>query len=184
MRELPILFSAEMVKAILDGRKTVTRRVKRPNYKPGDLLWVKETYCHGVEWDDSKPGEVDPLCGGNDIWYFADGDRPTEGWGKKRSSRFMPKWVARIFLEVVSVRAERLQVITGGEAIREGIEIGSAHGEPAYYLYDSRLHYTPDPIESFQTLWDKLNHKRGYGWVTNPWVWRIEFKLKSIIINK
>ena len=195
--EKPIIFSAEMVKAILDGRKTVTRRVMIPQpvlvtagsgreklciwvnsggcwycpieyavqnklarYQVGDLLWVKETYCHGIEWDDCKPSEVDPLCGGNDIWYFADGERPTEGWGKKRSSRFMPKWVARIFLEVVSVRAERLQVVSWADIRQEGVDC------PDFSLR-----------KAFKELWDKLSHKRGYGWVTNPWVWRIEFKI-------
>jgi hypothetical protein len=86
------------------------------HYNVGDLLWVKESYCHGIEWDDCEPSEVDPLCGGNDIWYFADGKRPTEGWGKKRSLKSMPKWVAREWLEVVSVQVERLQDISSGEA--------------------------------------------------------------------
>lgn len=146
-----------MVKAILDGRKTVTRRIckdqtakkymyvknceqypstlgktytgwakdcgfsfllpTKPPYQKGDLLWVRETYCYGIEWDDTKPGDVDPLCGGNDIWYLADGERPSEGWGKTRSGRFMTKWAARIWLEVLDVRAERLQEITGEDAM-------------------------------------------------------------------
>jgi len=204
--EKPIIFSAEMVKAILDGRKTVTRRVLIPQpvlvtaesgreklciwvnsggcwycpieyavqnklarYQVGDLLWVKETYCHGVEWDDSKPGEVDPLCGGNDICYFADGDRPTEGWGKKRSSRVMPKWVARIFLEVVSVRAERLQVITGEEAIREGW--------PRNIELFPNINTQSKALTWFKHLWDSINAKRGYPWDNNNWVWSYEFKI-------
>ena len=177
-KELPILFSTDMVNAILDGRKTVTRRViipqpevfdragipdytcNKPRYQKGDLLWMKETYCHGLEWDDCKPSEVDPLCGGNDIWYFADGDRPTEGWGKKRSSRFMVKWATRIWLEVLSIRAERLQEIDVDDITAEGLIASS----------------NMDLIAVWIDLWDKLNAKRGYGWETNPWVMRYEFK--------
>ena len=199
--ELPILFSADMVKAILDGRKTVTRRVinipayyqlakkpqsygpddyafldmadpigtyptlVKPRYHAGDLLWVKETYCHGIEWDDCKPSEVDPLCGGNDIWYFADGERPIEGWGKKRSSRFMPKWVARIWLEVLNVRPpEKLQDISTEDCKREGITSCIKKGCPTFKT-------------AFAELWDKLNAKRGYPWDNNNWVWPYEFKI-------
>jgi len=154
-------------------------KIINPRYSPGDLLWVKETYCHGDEWDDCKPSEVDPLCGGNDIWYLADGPRPTEGWGKTRSSRFMPKWVSRTWLEVVSIRVERLQEITEEDAVAEGIEIGKVHGETAYYLYNGRACWTPNPIESFKTLWDSLNAKRGYSWDSNPWVWRISFQKRE-----
>ena len=198
VKELPIGFTVEMVKAVREGRKTVTRRViipqpknvyvtlgdpeswyteqicgERiiPRYQPGDLLWIKETYCHGIEWDDCKPSEVDPLCGGNDIWYFADGERPTEGWGKKRSSRFMPKWVARTWLKVVSVRPERLQDISPEECYAEGIESQFSKD------YKNRENIPVMPlIKRFIRLWDSINAKRGYSWESNPFVWRIEFK--------
>jgi len=195
-KELPIGFTAEMVKARQEGRKTVTRRVIKPQpevfdnagypdyvclkhrYQVGDLLWLKESYCHGIEWDDCKPSEVDPLCGGNDIWYFADGERPTEGWGKKRSSRFMPKWVARTWLEVVSVRPERVQDITDEDAIKEGIRTVQLPNKVTLY----HISTWPDPMAAdtprgaFRNLWDSINGKRGYLWASNPWVWRIEFK--------
>ena len=188
-KELPIGFTAEMVKARQEGRKTVTRRVIKPQpevfdnagypdyvclkhrYQVGDLLWLKESYCHGIEWDDCKPSEVDPLCGGNDIWYFADGERPTEGWGKKRSSRFMPKWVARKWLKVLSVRPERVQDISPEECYAEGIESQFSKD------YKNRENIPVMPlIKRFIRLWDSINAKRGYPWESNPWVWRIEFK--------
>jgi len=195
-KELPIGFTAENVKAVYEGRKTVTRRVINPQpevfdnagypdyvclkhrYQVGDLLWLKESYCHGIEWDDCKPSEVDPLCGGNDIWYFADGERPTEGWGKKRSSRFMPKWVARTWLEVVSVRPERVQDITDEDAIKEGIRTVQLPNKVTLY----HISTWPDPMAAdtprgaFRNLWDSINAKRGYPWESNPFVWRIEFK--------
>ena len=226
-KELPISFTAEMVMAIREGRKTVTRRVISENdcwrnglskkhnvvsldaaypvtdgislrvpyrhkndpdcegsncgawrvylrWGKGDLLWVKESYCHGIEWDDCKPSEVDPLCGGNDIWYFADGERPTEGWGKKRSSRFMPKWVARTWLEVVSVRPERVQDITEEDAIAEGICVDEVRGR--YQTAKGIGAYAGNARLAFRWLWDSINAKRGYLWQSNPWVWRIEFK--------
>ena len=223
-KELPILFTTKMVRAIREGRKTVARRVISendcwrnglsknhdvisldaaypvtdgsslrvlyrhkndpdcegsncgawrvyPRWGKGDLLWVKESYCHGIEWDDCKPSEVDPLCGGNDIWYFADGERPTEGWGKKRSSRFMPKWVARKWLKVVSVRPERLQDISPEECYAEGIESQFSKD------YKNRENIPVMPlIKRFIRLWNFINAKRGYPWESNPWVWRIEFK--------
>ena len=143
------------------------QRIKfaKSRYQSGDILWVRETYCHGSEWDDCKPSEIDPLCDGNDIWYFADGDRPTEGWGKKRSSRFMPKWVARTWLEVVSVRVERLQDITDEDAEKEGC------------LRISTYRTDTPCLDHFPYLWGSINLKRGYSWESNPWVWRYEFKL-------
>jgi len=223
MSEKPILFTAEMIRAIYAGRKTVTRRVNtienpgyykdatlltdgtyrfngygiadfkfyKPRYQVADLLWVKETYCHGIEWDDCKPSEVDPLCGGSDICYFADGGRPTEGWGKKRSPLFMPKWAARLWLEVVSVRPERLQDITEEDAKLEGIRGYSAHGGGTHF--NPVMIYPAFPekgggfstaIEAFECLWDSINAKRGYPWESNPWVWRIEFKEYPSIINR
>lgn len=217
MKELPILFITDMVKAILDDRKTVTRRViktisVRPDkweevywdgeiwtavfadggmevkcpYQKGDLLYVREAWW-AVEVDEIGiqyfvyEDEFETISSGGRVpkpkeLRFL--DRQDWKWGRHPSIHMLKKY-ARIWLEVLGVRAERLQEITKEDAIREGIEIGSAHGEPAYYLYDERLHYTPDPIESFQTLWDKLNKKRGYGWDNNPWVWRYEFKVKD-----
>lgn len=191
--EYPILLTGDMVRAVIDGNKTVTRRVIFPQpkeyrgqivsisdskqyWKKGDLIWVRETWSVGIEWNDTKPSEIDLLGVGDidGIWYWADGE-PCEGWGKKRPSIFMPKLFARLFLEIRDIRAERLQEINKEDAIREGIEISTDHGEPAYYLYNERLHYTPSPIESFQTLWDSINFKHGYRWKSNPWVWRIEF---------
>lgn len=222
MSEKPIIFSGEMVRAILyNDRKTVTRRViknmpikwhrgytafaNNPNgdeefiihsdcgtktiyapYNIGDMLWVRENW-----WD---LGQIE-----NEKWqglieshtvkprYVATCPDPfTERqtrflrstW-RKRPSIHMPKWVARIWLKVVSVRVERLQEITREDAISEGIEIGKVHGEIAYYRYDERACWTPDPIESFMTLWNKLNAKRDFPWESNPWVWRIEFKVKE-----
>jgi hypothetical protein len=144
---------------VIGGTHTREEFTRYAPYQVGDHLWVKETYCHGDEWDDEKPKDIDPLCGGNDVWYFADGPRPSGGWGKTRSARFMPKWAARIWLEVLDVRPEELQKITFEECLKEGLS-----AEPDQML--------PTWIQ----LWDSLNAKRGYPWELNPWVWRYEFK--------
>jgi len=162
---------AEHAFVLTNGTTNYNYHFVKPRYNVGDLLWVKESYCHGIEWDDCKPSEVDPLCGGNDIWYFADGERPTEGWGKKRSSRFMPKWVARTWLEVVSVRPERVQDISPEECYAEGIESQFSKD----YINRENIPVMP-LIKRFIRLWDSINAKRGYPWESNPFVWRIEFK--------
>lgn len=136
----PILFNTEMVRALLEGRKTVTRRVvkfkkgqnpawsgyipdgavlygsnnipaaKAP-YQPGDILWVRETW---------SPVNVRPRR----YIYKADVDRSIgEGVGLPlcwHPSIHMPKEAARIFLRVTGVRVERLQEIDGLEAFDEG----------------------------------------------------------------
>jgi hypothetical protein len=181
MSEKPILFSTEMVKAIIEGRKNVTRRVIKPQplwiadpgipfktpdadprgiikppYQPGDRLWVRET------WADNIPG-----CP-NGITYKADhidpkGDGPANPI-KWKPSIHMPKAAARIWLEVTNVRGERLREITEEDAIAEGIRIGIG-GMPYFSCR-----------EAFAALWNSLNAKRGYGWDSNPFVWAISFK--------
>lgn len=138
MKERPILFTGEMVRAILDGRKTQMRRLVRKQKYPhgtwatpdevaagyahdtrafmpplgtiGDRLWVKETHCK--------------LLSG-DIWYRADGHSVCDGlW---TPSIRMPRWASRIDLEITAVRVERVQDITEEDAKKEGItesEIG------------------------------------------------------------
>ena len=81
-------------------------------------------------------------------------------WIKWKSSRFLPKWAARIWLEVTGVKVERVQDISIKDAFAEGVSTQQAsHAQPF-----------------FQSLWDSLNAKRGYSWKSNPWVWVYEFK--------
>lgn len=187
MKERPILFSGPMVRAILDGRKTQTRRVMKwprhlavdeqtieasermncPYGRPGDRLWVKEKWCT-YPWNDHlKPSEIPHsedlfiMHDENDINYLA---TPIENYnaGKTRPSIFMPRWASRRDLEVTGVRAERVQDISGNDAIAEGIE---------YTKFDWM-----NPIRAFSALWDSINAKLGYGWDTNPWVWVVDFE--------
>jgi hypothetical protein len=164
MKERPILFSGPMVRAILEGRKTQTRRIVKPQPlciasgewimngsackygKPGDRLWVRETWW--APRDDVR-GEYKREY----IKYAA----TLDGMGQPtwKPSIHMPRWASRINLEVVSVRVERLQNISEEDARAEGI-------------------WQPNWPLSWRQLWESIN---GAGsWEANPWVWVVEFK--------
>lgn len=171
MKERPILFSGPMVRAILEGRKTQTRRVVKPQPahiagigtvlnidtitgkacpygKPGDRLWVRETW-DGVRLDG----------GGALVSYRADGDKPVTDDGRWHPSIHMPRWASRITLEVVSVRVERLQEISEEDAMAEGVALAENYR---------------GPVAHFASLWEQIN---GLGsWNANPWVWVVEFR--------
>jgi hypothetical protein len=160
MKERPILFSTPMVSAILEGRKTQTRRILKnpevsmqncPYGKPGDLLWVRETW--GIE--KRKEKRIVFKARMND--YPIQDDR----W---RPSIHMPKDAARIWLKLTEVRVERLQDITEKDAIAEGIE------DESPYFYN--------PKYSFISLWESINGEGSF--YQNPWVWVLTFEVLSI----
>jgi hypothetical protein len=196
MKERPILFSGPMVRAILEGRKTQTRRVMKPQppewvekfgytaftpfghisgrglYKhrelaekffklpygqPCDRLWVRESF-RVFNGGDGTSG----------IIYKADHQVPAEGIWKP--SIYMPRWAARITLEIVKVRIERIQDISERDAESEGVT-----GIPR----SRELYPTDDFVYPFRSLWNSINEQRGFGWDKNPWVWVIEFKVDS-----
>jgi hypothetical protein len=193
----PILFSVPMVQAIQDDRKTQTRRVIKNKYflqwtgedgftddfikdpdnlwaeqcpygKPGDILWVRETWKNY----EKAVGYGESFRIKNFLAYKADQNndniQKSSEWyeGKWKPSIFMPREAARIFLKVTNVRVERLQEIT----------VEDAHKEGCYCLYESAIPYQSLAGKSFQSIWESLNKKRGFGWDTNPWVWVIEFE--------
>lgn len=213
MKERPILFSAPMVRAILDNRKTMTRRVVNPqpercehpgetprlrwcpkcskynaqldcwipsfvwnanlgpektgassitDYcpygKPGDRLWVRETWC--CTWPfDGKHCEDGPCYKATD-----EGECGAYLTGQKwRPSIFMPRNLSRLTIEVTDVRVERLQQITEHDAEHEGVG-----------RYNESIAFTC--MGAFSDLWDVLNKKRGFSWESNPFVWVVSFK--------
>lgn len=182
MPEHPMLFSAPMVRAILDGTKTQTRRIVKPRYcgempsetledlelrgspygQPGDRLWVRES-----GWEPPFL-TTRMLRDGADTWprYIYDADDDDSAWciehgWMRRPSIHMPRWASRITLEITGVRIERLQDISRGDAMAEGCPFPNmAHGD--------------NPRHWYAELWDSIN---GPGsWDANPWVWVIEFK--------
>lgn len=200
MNEKPILFSGEMVRAILEGRKTQTRRVVKPKGvsndvaqwlhsmakgvdmpcpygQPGDQLWVRETW---------KCEELDSGLDG--VRYRADDDfraientqEASDAWcdaqrdgGKWRPSIFMPRWASRINLDIVNVRVERVQNISSLDAKAEGVS-GVWKNPPENEKYYRRVLLNPY-VANYSVLWDEINGPRGFGWDVNPWVWVVEF---------
>lgn len=165
MKSTPILFSGPMVRAILEGRKTQTRRIIKPQPScdqvnecifrcpygaPGDRLWVRETWAREL-W--SAGMDISSR-----LFYAADGHENIPiRW---RPSIHMRRSDSRITLEIVSVRVERLNDITHWDAKAEGVEC--------------LPNYTAAPVDDFRELWDSINGRGS--WDSNPWVWRIEFK--------
>jgi hypothetical protein len=194
MVERPIIFSGPMVRAILDGRKTQTRRVcklthgghlrkgkkrwhpedpeasKGCPYAVGDRLWVKETWAAPHAYDGHEPGEIGR--NGCTIHYGA-----TENLGGllARSSIHMPRWAGRITLVVTDIRVQRVQDISEADAIAEGVDT-----ERYVPVSDSAGMHScgeaepTDPINEYRDIWTGIN---GDGaWNDNPWVVAITFE--------
>lgn len=210
-KQIPILFSTDMVSSTVDCRKTQTRRtrglkfmnynpddwqfewgepmnniwtftqkstvneqslrdktffqkqVKCPYGKPGDLLWVRET------WGDDPFGAY---------LYLADKNHVPDS-GKWKPSIHMPKVAARIWLEVVKVRVERVQDIGLDDSVNEGIEshFSALFQEVRYRDYRGNDGEWRSPRSSFMSLWQSINGAES--WDENTWVWVVEFKVLS-----
>jgi hypothetical protein len=205
VREKPIPFSTEMVRAILEGRKTMTRRVIKPQppegigpivgpemFEPaitdkyGELKEGKPIFGVYDEWGEW--GTKCPYQPGDTLWvreawaedsgkyyYKASGDCG-DRCGKWRPSIHMPREAARIFLTVKNVRVERLQDITPYDAWNEGCRIGNSF--PWEQHIPELQQQCRDVV--FRGLWDSIYEKRGFGWDANPWVWVIEFKREAV----
>lgn len=219
MSERPLLFSAPMVLALLAGTKTQTRRlvklrgaenidehdvigchwpwspeaedwVPSPYGRPGDRLWVKETFapCDAPALKGHVHYRADGAVGlrqqtnGGDSWWARSGhtlglaDKTLQGvWvgppKKWKPSIFMTRKASRITLEVTAVRVERLQAIGEADAVAEGIELSP--GGP-WRAYDAEGGCCYEAVESYRSLWTSINGAES--WAANPWVWVVEFK--------
>jgi hypothetical protein len=173
----PILFTTEMVRAILEDRKSQTRRIikppfeihangyiTRPNkygrlnpypcpYQVGQKLWVRETYADS----DDFP------CADDGVQYLYKADLPEDAGnmvGKWRPSIFMPREASRIDLLVKNICVERLQDISLADVIAEGVDIPNITRDEEYNA-------------NYRDLWILINGKGS--WELNPWVWAIKF---------
>lgn len=201
MKERPILFSAPMVRALLDDSKTQTRRPVKgfalellepgnftPEYValpenlncpygyPGDRLWVRESF-----WGCDLPGYGDRPCVVYDDEWVGKEYQPAVArpWASKFGripSIHMPRDCSRILLEVISLRVERINDCSGTDCVAEGIRrVGPGwerwHPDPADTEHTGS---TQDPCLSYRGLWESIN---GAGsWAANPWVWVVAFK--------
>jgi hypothetical protein len=202
MNERPILFSAPMVRAILAGAKTQTRRVMKPQMQVRNVADCFNSFTYPKRgggywlWPNAKaeilaacpygaPGGrlwvretwaevVDEQLGGNAIAYRADACVDPDRW---RPAIHMPRSACRIRLDIVGVRVESLQEISEADALAEGIAITgpAAHDGSAIERYMVQ-HHVAAPVARFAALWDSLNEERGFGFATNPQVWVVEFR--------
>ena len=192
IKERPILFSGAMVRAILDGKKTQTRRVIKPqplgDYlylsdinpqyacftgssarrcpygKVGDRLWVRETFCI-----------VNDREFGGGLWvdYRATprySEEAPAGWENAPNDIAALKWKPSIHMPKGASRINLEITNIRVERIQD-ISDNDIEFEGVEVFGDSIVRKT-----LFTDLWNKINKKRGYGWDKNPWVWVVTFK--------
>jgi hypothetical protein len=178
MDERSIIFTTEMIHAILRGRKTQTRRLMRPqpdrheaqDHQParvflgprqllcpfgsaGSRLWVRERWGYRRQFFDPRA----PASG--ELVYGADGPPPRCVATPWKPSLYMPRSACRLVLQIVDARPQRLQEISEADAVAEGC--------PADWL--------ARPAQWFHQLWDQLSQAHGQNWRANPWVWVLHF---------
>ncbi|AYG06837.1 hypothetical protein D7M10_06925 [Pseudomonas fluorescens] len=210
MKERPILFKGPLVRAILSGQKTVTRRPLKmphgfwetsatgelvpipancPYGKPGDRLWVRETwYCDHFEVMRGpylKPDDLDigEAIDDGTLVYAADGLTPYEAdqpiW---KPSIHMPRWASRILLEIIDVRVERLRQSADlvlldelGDMLEDCDSTAGKEFSRIEHLQSAGapLRMIPE-MYGFKAWWDKTNGPGSFD--ANPWVWVVEFK--------
>lgn len=198
----PILFNTEMVRAILDGRKSCTRRlvkffsgenpwwtgyikdglmlyngknepcIRKAPYQPGDTLYVRET------WKKAPNG----------YYYYEDWQRgDIADLTKWKPSIHMPKEAARIWLKITDVRVERLQEMKPVDVIKEGaypdcwdcLNTYGESGSQCCYGTEEQCSQCDEVMMEWEKLWTSTIKKSDidrYGWEANPWVWVIEFE--------
>jgi hypothetical protein len=177
MTDRPIIFSAPMVRALIDDRKTQTRRLAWGTYngptgesifyretpwvkvRPGDRLWVREAGW----WTTAKKHPGGEPMGIAAYRASYRGDRSPAGDGKWCSPIHMPRWASRITLTVTEVRRQRLQEISEADAIAEGMPTNGMHrdGRPA------------TATDAFASVWSELHGARV--WDANPEVVALTF---------
>ncbi len=178
-RERPILFSGPMVRAILDGRKSQTRRVVKPQpacsegfaslnlhdcpYQIG-RAWVRETFAYTDEALNIQPGYV---------YRATDPDWSEMEGFKWKPAIYMPRQASRITLELTSIRVERLQDISEEDAIAEGLFPNPKYPHAKLYTWDGVQGNSNNPCYAYQLLWESINGANS--WAENPWVWVVTF---------
>lgn len=190
MTDRPIIFSGPMVCALLDGRKTQTRRLATSplrNVEVGDRIYVRESWRTHRAYDDLSPSEM----GGEErVWFDADRDN-CDQHGRRRASMHMPRWASRLTLLVIDKRVQRLRSCSAADAIAEGILVGEPLPEvPGSFgdiyhdgVTDPIDGWTRSPIEAYATLWDSLHTKPGERWEDNPEVVAITFEVMRANID-
>ncbi|MEY0960525.1 MULTISPECIES: hypothetical protein [Providencia] len=195
MKERGIIFNSEMVRAILDGRKTQTRRIINPQpelTQKSGFKWKGGLFGAGSDDRETNRNFAHKNCPlgkiGDRLWVretFQAGlctestfaykatHKPSdleEGWDeiiKWRPSIHMPRFASRITLEITNVRVERLQSISEEDAKAEGFDNSQSDAANSIGWFEKS-------IRAFRRAWENIYGTEG--WDSNPWVWVIEFK--------
>lgn len=205
VKERPILFSTDMVKAILDGNKTQTRRVMKAqpsgsynniiqgNYSDGEEAFlyvaVGQEQADFYKCHYGQKGDVlwvkETWCDmrtasmpdDNGLRYKASTGKNNFTW---KSPLFMPKKAARIWLKITNVRVERLKDISAQDAIAEGIKYSNSKaGFCGYDYLSGGYNLMTSAQQSFFYLWKKVHKIDRYAELENPWLWVVEFDVIS-----
>ena len=198
MTDRPIIFSAPMVRALLDGRKSQTRRVLKLQppewvtrmthegrcgwigsgdghgtlmhvpYAVGDRLWVKEQ-C--ATWEGNSTDATYRATMGDDQWADMLHDARNGAPWKLRSPIHMPRWASRLTLIVTDVRVQRVQDISEADAVAEGV-CETAFWERAEHKVSAGAPWSVDRL-AFADLWNILHSPEA--WALNPWVCALTF---------
>jgi len=205
MKEHPILFSAPMVRAILEGRKTQTRRVIKPQPErdcgeiygpetysplvvdkngeelPGPDIFGIYTEDWGLKFPYGQPGdhlwvkETYKLAGS--MYYRADGEPSREDLELYPNWKWKPSiFMPRVFSRILlEIVSIRVQRV---QEISLDLSDVIAEGIEAKWFdqHHVQIHSPIQIMDDYRSLWDSINMMRGFGWEANPWVWVIEFK--------
>jgi hypothetical protein len=194
MRERPILFSSEMVRAILDGRKTQTRRVAKvtdencppgmitplagfvprspeshvsycPHGAVGDRLWVREATC--ISPPDFADTSLNNVLDSHGRWRVVQyvATHPDTSYARDYGIKVTPSIHMPRW-------ASRITLELTGVRVERVQDISESDAE-AEGVGDAPIHGRRD---LFATLWNRLNASRGYSWESNPWVWVLTFR--------
>lgn len=195
----PILFNTEMVRAILEGKKTCTRRAVKPQweecphckYVHNEYIYDKlaeNVYCARCGFpmipERRAPYQVGDILYVRETWSEWTGGYVYKAWvepfpqagafnEKWRPAIHMPKEASRIWLKATDVRVERLQDITDDGAKAEGANWKNGKNVGV----EEKMRRTA--VERFAEIWNSTIKKSdidGYGWQANPWVWVISFE--------
>ncbi|HCF2391409.1 hypothetical protein I5I49_18500 [Pseudomonas aeruginosa] len=203
MKERPILFTGPMVRAILEGRKTVTRRVMKPQPdflgsmvdpntpfktldaglharitcpygEPGDRLWVREAWAADAQVDAIAPSD---LSQGEPIWYPADLSVRQTGCSMISKGRVRPSIHMPRWASRILLEITAVRVERLQDISEEQALAEGVRGEPCDHTRQACADigcWGDTAKGAFGFLWESLNGEGS--WAENPWVWVVEFK--------